>query len=69
MSFIRKIADFLLTTYLFIASAALSMVFTTFLLAEEKFRVTALSLFIFFSTLLIYNFHKFSGVFTFLWCG
>jgi 4-hydroxybenzoate polyprenyltransferase len=60
MNLIRKIVDFFLVTYLFIAGASASMVFVTYILTGQKLELTAISGVAFFSTLLIYNFHKVS---------
>jgi len=64
MKFIRNIADFLLSTYLFIASAAACFVLTTFLLTNRPVHINAVTLLVFFSTLLIYNFHRVSALFS-----
>jgi 4-hydroxybenzoate polyprenyltransferase len=61
---IRKIVDLLLGTYLFIASASACLVLTTYLLTGEELRITGLTALVFFSTILIYNFHKVSSLFT-----
>ncbi len=60
MNRVRKIVDFLLSTYLFIASASACLVWTTYMLTGQKLQLTAISILVFFSTLLIYNFHKVS---------
>lgn len=57
---IKKIADILLSTYLFIATASGCLVLTTSMLVESKLKVTAVAALVFFSTLLMYNFHKVS---------
>ncbi len=63
MKLLLKVFDFLLSTYLFIASASVCLVLETNLLVAGKPDVTGLSMFIFFSTILIYNFHRVSGLF------
>lgn len=64
MKVILKISDFLLRTYLFIASAAACLVMETTLLTNGTVRLTAISMLVFFSTILIYNFHRVSGLFS-----
>jgi len=60
MTVIRKIADFFLATYLFIASASGCLVLSTFFITGSRQHIIPLTGFVFFSTLLIYNFHKVS---------
>src|SRR5437660_3730841 len=64
MRLIRKIADFLLITYLFIASASACLVLVTYFLLDGRLKFTALTALVFFSTILIYNFHKVSSLFS-----
>ena len=47
-----------MSTYLFIASASACLVLSTYILAGQEIRLTAITWFAFFCTLLIYNFHK-----------
>ena len=64
MKLILKISDFLLSTYLFIASAAACLVLETTILLTGKLQFTATSMLVFFSTILIYNFHRVSALFS-----
>src|SRR4051812_45505978 len=60
MKWIRIILDFLLATYLFIATASACLVSVTYILAGQKLQLSAITFAVFFSTLFIYNFHKVS---------
>jgi hypothetical protein len=60
MAIIRKIADFFLSTYLFIASASACLVLSTYILTSQAIHLNAMVWFSFFCTLLIYNFHRVS---------
>jgi hypothetical protein len=60
MKLIRLIVDFFLATYLFIASASVSLILVTYIQTGQILKVTAISAVAFFSTLLVYNFHKVS---------
>jgi 4-hydroxybenzoate polyprenyltransferase len=64
MSWIIRIGDFLLATYLFIASAAACLVLNTYLLLDLSPMLTPLVALVFFSTMLFYNFHKVSALFS-----
>ena len=63
MVMIKKIAGIFLISYLFIATASCCLVFTTYFLLGIELRITALSALVFFSTLLVYHFHKISTLF------
>lgn len=63
MIMIKKIAEFFLLTYFFIASASACLVLTTYFLLDRAVKINALTAFVFFSTLLFYNFHRVSSYF------
>ncbi|MCX6291241.1 MAG: UbiA family prenyltransferase [Bacteroidetes bacterium] len=63
MNPVKKIADFLLSSHLFIASAAACLVEVTYASVHSGLRISALTVLVFSSTLLIYNFHKISRFF------
>jgi len=63
MTLIKKFTDFFLNTYVFIASAGACMVLATYLQLGAVHIPVAVTVFVFFSTMLIYNFHKVSDSF------